>query len=559
MNYGPIEVNDLFFEQTSEFTIFVVENRFFTGTGRKFFEEHKEKSKGYLDNEYKVNKFLTKDVYAHIFKSVKNPKAILKYLFDSSSSIPISEAISLLSKTFGVLQQHAAGPELIDPIIIFEGVTTRQTIGSIMELYKNSHLKPKIIVVSKDNNYERIKSVLCYCPHETKIIYLKNDTSKIESRVFNSGANDVNSFISLYGRQCFNSCSRTPTDILYNPDWAEDSTIKEFSPEILYVRTKLMAGEKLEAAETINHSIENIWAKLEFINRSKERNLLLGFDCFAKLFRVFCRDKGGQDIIDVQRASAHLENELLNAHLYRYSDFIQGLDSTKIIDNLNNAERIFREYEMEDHALYCKNNRLLKSFYTSQVSHEQFKQMTIEARLNVPGLVGMPILLNNSGVAYLYNSMFEQAVECFEMALQYNPQNDHKLGISCNLLVAKYLYGEEVVESDVTKLFFEAEFNFDLKKQAFLLANNLTNLAYILSKDKNVSADLFQEKFYNDVIHIALQGPFGVNSLSHQLHRINRHEKINIACGITPKVDESKRCKFVEICAMNPAIYNAWL
>lgn len=556
---NTIEVNNLFFEQTSEFTIFMVENRFFTETGREFFLKHKKHSKGYLDNEYRVKNFLEKDIYSHIFKFIEKPSSFIKQLFEGEIKLSLAEVINLLSKTFGVIQQHAAGPEFIDPIIIFEGATTTKTIGLIIELYKGSHLKPKIIVVSKDNNYLRIKDILCYCPHRTKIIYLENNLRKTESYVHNAGADNIDEFVSLYAKQCYNACSRTETDLLYNPEWAADSTIKEFSPQILQVRTKLMVGEKLSAISTVDDVISRISTEIKSAKSERDRNLILSFDGFSKLFRVFCNDYGGTDINDVLKIAEHLDNDLLRAHVYRYAEFMSNVDSAAIDQSLLQAEDIFRENEMEDHSLYCINNRLMRTFDTDEVSPEKFKHMTRSAMSNVPGLVGMPILMNNTGVAYLLDSKFEQAISYFKQALDYQPQNDHKLGISCNLALSEYLDSGIVDESTVCKLFFEAQNNFDLEKQSCLVANNLTNLAYIVSKNKNISADLFNTEFYKKVLYKAYQGPFGVNSLTHQVSMINHDLNINLPISKNVNIGNSKRSKFIGLSNLNPAIYCAWL
>lgn len=151
----------------------------------------------------------------------------------------------------------------------------------------------------------------------------------------------------------------------------------------------------------------------------KDYKLLRSFECILKLFRVFCNDGGQKDINDALSLAQDLNNDILLAHVYRNSFFLNQFSFSQRLQLLDEAYDIFLKNKMEDHAIYCKNNKLVRQFDTNNVSVYDFLSLQEEAVHNVPGMVGMSHIYNNVGVSLLINGYPDGAIEHFNKGLDY--------------------------------------------------------------------------------------------------------------------------------------------
>ena len=79
-----------------------------------------------------------------------------------------------------------------------------------------------------------------------------------------------------------------------------------------------------------------------------------------------------------------LNNDILLAHVYRNSFFLNQFSFSQRLQLLDEAYDIFLKNKMEDHAIYCKNNKLVRQFDTNNVSVYDFLSLQEEAVHNVP-------------------------------------------------------------------------------------------------------------------------------------------------------------------------------
>jgi len=551
-------VEQFFLEEPYGFTVFVVEQKFAVSRGREFFDAYRN-SDNFIDSSKKADTFIKK-ILKWIGKAIPPIAELIQMIFfDKTVDLPL--AINSLFKIFSAHEHQAAGPEVIDPIIIQEGSVKKSQIGQIVSLHKQSILRPRIIFILKDNDFSRAKNLLGFCPNGTSVKFIRNSGEEKNDIILNTGAENVNQFLEIFSKQCFNSCSHTETGIIYNKEWAEDSIIKLWGPSLMKFRTMLLYGEKADALDGISTLIK----EFEVFERKDKRNkdIVLGLECMAKLFRVFCNDFGGEDIIQASKLASHLENELLSAHVYRYSFFMDGVSDQIKSEMLVNAQHIFSKNNIEDHSIYCENNLLMKTFYEETVSPVRFMNMLERAVHNVPGLVGMPILYNNTGVSFLYESRFEEAIESFEKGLRYNPQIDHRLGLMTNILIAKSLSGENIFEEDLIKVLNLALTNLGEEKLPFLTANFAVNVFSISLKNKDLFIHLNESYDIKKLLHNALHNSsLGRSSLSYQLNRLKAlHKEFSIPIEIPPKVTPPKgiRKRYIEVTGLNPSIFSAWL
>ncbi len=438
-----------FFRETQEaFTIYVVEQRFAVGRGLDYFKSFKGKV-NYIDSNGAIQYLISK-IQRWIRKNLPDVTELVTSSFSFANTYNITDAITILNKLFSVHEHQAVGPEVIDPIIIEEEKIDAKYITQIVTLHEKSVLQPVIIIVLRDNNFERAKALLANCPHGIHIKLIRNSGASEIYKVVNTGANDILAFVDAFAQQCFSTCSHTPRNILLNEQWAQNSIIKSYAPILLKCRSSLIRDEKSDVREELMRTTTLLSSALS--SSGDDKKLLESLFCIAKLMTVFCNDAGNQDIAEAYQAARDVDDPLLLAQVYRYAYFLSEFPEEQQIDLLQQAENIFCSYNLEDQALYCKNNRLTYQFEQEKIHIQEFQTLQDEAIYNVPGLVGMSHILNNAGVAYLMTGNPEDSLSHFEKGLKYAQRQERsvqKIALMCNSLIARSYCYEEISEQEL--------------------------------------------------------------------------------------------------------------
>lgn len=552
---------ELFHEEQNNFTIFVVEIQFATGRGLEYFKKFKGKE------NYVNSNFLAESMLQRIVRYITRKIPKLADLIDVSfatEKVNISHVISALCKLFSVNTHQAAGPKVIDPIIIEEQHVSRRLIAQLVELHKESILRPAIIILLRDNDFNRAKEVLKECPNGLNVKLIRNSGDTEVYKIINQGASSVHDFIDLYAHQCFGTCSKTSRKILLADEWANSNIINHFAPSILQIKSNLLYDEK----ECVKGSISDLLSDIEnYQNIGLDDEVLIeSFACMLKLFKVYSEDCAGKDLNDAHELAEDLGNEILLAHVYRYADLFRNLNRAQKVAMLEKGQELFLKNGIADHALYCDNNMLIQQFYSDSIALRSFKRMQQEAQYNVPGLVGMSIIYNNVGVAYLYSGMIDQAVFYFQKGLDYSRERIvQRLGLKSNLLIAKHYAFMELSEQDILSFVREV---FDLlgtDRFPFISANYIANAITISA---SMSRDLLHAVLYDfsslKVLQTALKNnQLGSGSLSEQI--CVTAAKYGISELYSLKLPQYKsslsgiRRRFIQNHALNPVIFNAWL
>lgn len=550
------DVEDFFIQTSGEPTIFVVSQQFAVTRGHQYFKQF-EGTKNYVVSYEKAESFILR-VASWIFKKTPDIGSLVQQCF-FSDSLDINSVVEHLSKLFTAEEHQAAGPEIIDPIIIQEGTVTKHQIGQIVSMHKNSILRPTIIIMLKDNNFTRARELLGLCPNGLVVKFVDNTGIRSSDMILNTGADNVEEFLRIYSRQCFNACSRTDTGVIMNEEWAGDSIVREFAPTLLKSRSLLLHGEKQHALSDINSTLTRI--QDVSLHPGKNAEVAGGIRCIANLFKVFCNDSGEKEMRECLTIAKELNSEVLQAHVNRYSFFLKGSTYDSRDPLLTLASEVFSRNNMEDHSIYCENNRLMRYFYCNEMSSLSFEELVLRATANVPGLVGMPILLNNTGASLIYEGRYEDAIPYLEKGLKHFPQQDHRIGLLSNLLIARQRLGIEVEENQVNEIVMAAQC---LPPELyFLSAHFLLNGLATARKQKDLLEELMHNASITNTINNSLNPNIpGHTSLSHQLdYLISKDSIFGALSGERTKLPLSpgRRGHFIESSGMNPTIFHAWL
>lgn len=555
------DILELFHEEQNSFTIFVVEIQFATGRGLEYFKKFKGKE-NYINSNFLAESTLQK-IVSYITRKVPKLADLIDACF-AVEKVNISHVVSALCKLFSVNTHQAAGPKVIDPIIIEEQHVSRRLIAQLVELHKESILRPTIIIILRDNNFDRAKEVLRECPNGLNVKFIRNSGSTETCKIINNGAANVQEFVDLFAHQCFGTCSKTSRNVLLADEWANSSIINHFMPSVLQIKSNLLYDEK----ECVRGSIKDLINDLQDYQGTnlEDEVLIESFACMLKLFKVYSEDRAGVDLSDAYSLAKDLDNEVLLAHVYRYADLFGELNRAQKIQMLSEGQQLFMKNGIADHALYCENNKLIQQFYSDDITLRSFRSMQQEALYNVPGLVGMSIIYNNVGVAHLYSGLYDQAIGYFDKGLDYSRERIiQRLGLKSNRLIAKCCVYMEISERDVLGFVREV---FDLlgtERFPFISANFIANAITISA---TISRDLLHTVLYDfasmKVLQTALtNNQLGSGSLSEQIcvaaakYGINELNDLRI-----PQHRNSLsgiRQRFIQNHALNPVIFNAWL
>lgn len=564
------DIQALFRDHANHFTIYVVEQKFVVGKGFQFFKSYKGKS-NYIDTDQRAKTLITK-IHKWIDQKIPSVADIIKVAFDGFTPQGIVDIVVAFSKLFATQEHQAAGPEVIDPIIIQEGNVLKKYISQLVNLHKNSLLAPAIIILLKDNDFERAKLLLSECPDGLYVKFIRNNGKDELCRIINTGAEDVDGFISSFSQQCFSTCSNTNHDILLNSDWAKDSIVKKYAPRLLKYRANLLCDEKNEIMKYLSECILDLEGELQTNTAltSHDKILIKNFLCVAKIYNVFCNDFGGKDISDALLLANELNNEILQALVYKYAYFFPEKSINEQIIYLEKAYKIFVKNEMADNAIYCKNNQLIRQFDSDKIYPKEFTDMVGEATSDVPGLVGMSHIFNNAGMAYLMMAQPDLAMEYFDKGMEYAKSPDRfvqKIAILCNQMITKSYYHERIEYSDLDKILIQTfDGMFYNNKLPFIASRYVMNLLVIaLRQDPSWGQDFI---YKYPIVRLINQGladnTIGSGQLLMQLEYVDQKFpdlKFTSECQIptqhTPVTGQ--RRKFIEKSGLNPFYFCTWL
>ena len=198
-----------------------------------------------------------------------------------------------------------------------------------------------------------------------------------------------------------------------------------------------------------------------------------------KLFRVFCNDGGYCDMQDALSIAKELNNDILLAHVYRNANFLTEYSLNEQIQLMDHAYKIFNDNGMTDHAISCKNNMIVRQFYTNDIIIQNFIDLQEEANNKVPGLVGLSHIHNNTGASLLTKGYYEEAIDAFDKALNYTFRPERcvqNAAILSNRLVAKSCCYYRIEERELFRTLERIISNDELLKlDEIELQNNSSN------------------------------------------------------------------------------------
>lgn len=554
-----------YFRETEDvFTVYVVEQKFAIGQGYEYFSSFKGKD-NILDTNYKTKKFLGK-VLKWIQKNIPNVADLINSCY-MSNIMSLTDIVIILSKLFAVEEHQAAGPNVLDPIIIQEGCVSARYITQLINLHKNSILRPVIIIILKDNNFERAKMDLSSCPNGCNIKFIRNSGECEICKIINPGSNNIASFLDAFAQQCFSTCSQTKRDIVLNKEWSNNHILNKYYPLLLKIRSNLLFDEKNEIKSLLDSTIDTIHD--EHSTNTNDEILYRSLECMYDLQWVICNDTAGDKLSNALKLAQDTNNDILLAHVYRHADLMPNINYATKFKYLNIAEQIFENYHIEDHAIYCKNNRLVMQFDHENIKVREFHSLQEKAVNDVPGLCGMSHILNNVGLAYLMTGNPDEAIEFFDKGLKYAKYQDRsvqKLALLTNKLIARVYNFDKVNEKELRQLMNQIFDNMGLNQLPFISARYIMNLIVIAIMEHPFIVDELFNQY--PIIQLLQKGLYanalGTGQILLQLDYVNIHypnysKYFNLRMPNKIYEVTGQRRDFILRYGLNPFYFCTWL
>lgn len=493
---------------------------------------------------------------------------VMNTLLDPNDAI-VEKALERVAKiTIGTginLFKH----EMPNQFIIYEERINEKTIIKLISKYSDELVSPPItILILKDNNFIRAKNYLDLCPNNTviKFIHSFNDDDNEIFLVYNNGAKSSRDFFEFFGAHCFSTCSNTPNEIIINSD--RDNGIDGFSqiPMLLKYKSSLVIDEKDSIKFDINNTVENLYDINHGYNSSDTYRSL---ECLARSFRMLCYDSGIKDIKRTLELAKDVKTPLVQANALKFSHFMP-IPRTEKQELLKIASDIFEKDGIIDQSIYCLNNKYLHEFSLKDHSlvSRKFKRLVTKAECDAVGMAGMPHLINNLGVSYIFEANYNKAIEAFYDGLDYVNDGNHLIqyfAIISNLLIAKYLNAMTIKRSEIKRIIDEVFIKTPSLKVDYLIGHYVLNiLAICISFDSNLYRELVNDYPIHSLIERALTNNMGTGSMTFQMNVLtNKYPAfdilthINLPTNLTEFIGERKI--FTEKTGFNPFIFNIWL
>lgn len=549
----------------NRFTVFVFSTDLTNGEAREYIQKYKD-TPSYIDTMNSARRFI--DNIFYIIESYIQPIAnIIAPFFSVLSGTPVvynNYDYMFYSTQLLTAQDHkAASLDKIDPIILVRKNLSINFLNKLANIFYRSPLKPKIIILENNDSLiisEQYKNF----PTNTLIKYIDNSLNTTETVIINEGADSYESFINCMADRCFDTCANTDIKLLINEDYFGENIINRYTAPLLRIHTNLLYDRKEIIKNELTEIIDDLETQL--IKPDKDEILIKFYLCMALINRVFCNDDGGNDINKALELSNDLDNEILKSHINRYCDFMPNISYIEKRDKFEKAEKIFKNNKMLDHAFYCRNNNLVDSFSTNRVDSDKFTNLVCEAEQTVPGMCGLIHIINNAGVALLYENNYYGAIDLFDYGIKIIGNSDRivqKCALKINKMIAKSCMRYKSPKEEFISVMNEIKYNVDVNLY-FIKARYYMNLVSLAFQQNNLFGNFLIREYdvANLVNKCIKENKIGAIQLQTQLRFLEYYP------GFPKELFESynstisysgKRIEFICTKGLNPFHFKTWL
>jgi hypothetical protein len=347
-----------------------------------------------------------------------------------------------------------------------------------------------LILIEADHSFPKLKKSLANCPDSLNLVEYSNGQGKVTA-IKSSGVSELKEFVRLYSDNCFAAIARTSME-----DWNKllpnSEVILKIAQDLLLIRAKLMHEDRFAVTPIIRQILGAVEKNEEHICNQENYDSFLFIRALLKLNLLFCTESPQGTLDHAVAVSAALDDPLLKAYALRFANFIEGNGFLKC-HLLQRAEAIFEQNHIPDHALYCRNNRLVTAFRMDQILTNEFDNVADGIEELTPFLHRREDVFYNAGFNRLLQKDYEGAFKWFTRADDDSARALISASARVAKLIVRHLDGQTVAfdELDATANFLMQSVD---PRNVYHVTNLKLNLL-VLAKQRGFDGRHLQVKF----------------------------------------------------------------
>ena len=300
--------------------------------------------------------------------------------------------------------------ETYDQYVVYENGVTSAQFAELFQLFMATpaHRRPCVLLISNRDG-SRLIEKLSYSRETIDFI----NVSKPFDRVINVqrlAPTQTDDYLDLYCRGVYHAAARSKLPSLLAEDSEDAVPFRTLMANVLQFQTRLMTEER----HYVERDIDAVLADPEMETdkfEGEHRDDCLRLKCYLLLQKTYCSEKK-EPLEQALAISSVLGNEFDNALCLRYAHFL-GQEAELERHMLARAERVFRENDCLELALYAANNLKLVDFASNSEQSDSFTELCKEIEERIPGLHRKFDIEYNRGVQVLFSRELDRAEMIF--------------------------------------------------------------------------------------------------------------------------------------------------
>ena len=372
---------------------------------------------------------------------------------------------------------------------IDENELSASTLAKFLDAYAPLPMEQRPLILIETHEPETdIDNRLRKVPDEFEFLRLGDHGALEKVIVSRLPCTSVSDLVDHYAENSFSPIARMTMDELGSAIPADTELANRFATKLFHLRSVATECGKFETLDLARALLVELERRSTSELSGDLAPVLLATKLFTNLWLLYC-EEGPKELLDNSMAiAAHFGDELMQAHCLRMINIVKPHDSFTNHCS-HRAAKIFFQHGAFDYANYCINNALVGKFYTDESSASDFSDVINGSAEVIAGFRGLAIMMSNAGVAHMIDGDHQSAITWFERAKRHASWPLHRFGIEVNLLIAKFLEGDDPDGDALVKLARAITRQID-KRYKYQIANLLLNIRLLAQRQREAAEEL---------------------------------------------------------------------
>ena len=370
----------------------------------------------------------------------------------SASTLTIGEIQFGMGGLASIDKRSATATSFREALFVFEDSIDSTGFGKLLSYYSSTEPnKMPTIIVAAEKGVIPLQEKLCRYNNNFVFHEFYGSNSAFWSRETKTPVMSLADIIQGFVQN--NTLAVANTD--FSLDGVDHTDFDEFSQSLsaayAIIRSVNFEFNKFASAKLMKKVLKIIEKADSSKLSDDQRNIFYTLQALFLLWDLYLNENKPFQLDTAIELSSRVGSELLKAHCFRLINLSAGYSALSQ-HKLQEAEKIFRRFNQDPMAIYCKNNTLLNVMHQEGCTTHAFKDLIAEATQTYPNIFSMVCLLNNAGVGAMLDSRYEEALEIFDDSKKYNALPIHRIGLDVNRLLCRFTMGDTLCADDLERI-----------------------------------------------------------------------------------------------------------